>query len=77
MDELSALKSHLTIAIGHLEQARECASKTAEVAPSASANIARDVIAALETELHQNYQPCHQFTRDDVLKWLRQHTPVA
>ena len=55
----------------------ECVSKRVETAPSASTNTARDVIAALESELHRDYQPCHQFSRDDVIQWLRQHTPVA
>ena len=55
---------------------RESAAKIV-VASGTSTNNARDVIAALEKELHQNYQPCHPFSRDDVIQWLRQHTPVA
>lgn len=32
-----------------------------------------NIISAFEKELHENYQPSHPFTRDDVIQWLRKH----
>jgi hypothetical protein len=48
-----------------------CASSIKESLPTAT-NSAMDAIAALQSSLHANYQPCHQFSRDEVITMLRQ-----